>query len=475
MSVKTTHPQYNDLLDIWELCRDSFQGERTIKAEGTKYLPPTSGQLADGLGKSSQSIGAAAYNAYIMRAVYPDNFAQSIIKNVGVMHKYEPTIELPAQLEGMREVATADGLSLTALLRRINIAQLTTGRIGLLADITTTKEIKPIIQVYNELSIRNWNLVSGSGLSVLVLDESEMVLDAGLNWVPVEQYKVLRLLKDADPNDADGVVNGGDAVNVDDGVYGFADLKAGDSALGAEYTLPNYMGNTLDKIPFTIINAQDLDAAASNPPLLGLAELCLAIYRGEADYRQNLYMQGQDTLVTIGLNVDDDEQIRTGAGARIDIPTISGDAKYIGVSSQGLAEQRMCLESDRALAADKSGQLDATGESNQQSGEALKIRSAAQTATLTQIAIVGAAGLEQSLRHLAEWIGANPDEVRIMPNLDFIVDDIGSADLLNLIKSKNLGAPLSAQSIHAWMMERKITRVNFEDEMGAIGTESPML
>ena len=118
------------------------------------------------------------------------------------------------------------------------------------------------------------------------------------------------------------------------GIYQTATFGAGDSITPSATEAPSRQGQTTNKIPFAFINSVDIAADPDVPPLEGLANLCLAIYRGEADYRQNLFMQSQDTLVITGMSGDDDA-IRTGAGACIKIPNPDGDAKYVGGNFNG--------------------------------------------------------------------------------------------------------------------------------------------
>ena len=254
--------------------------------------------------------------------------------------------------------------------------------------------------------------------------------------------------------------------------YGVAELGEDDEIPTATYTRPHIAGKVNRAIPFVFVNAGDLSLTPDEPPLDGLARLCLAIYRGEADYRQNLFMQGQDTLVRIGI-IGDEKPVRTGAGACIDVP-INGDAKYIGVSSNGLPEQRQALEADYARAYQKSGQLmDATSRAKE-SGDALRIRVAAQTATLPQIAKTGAAGLERVLKKLAVWYGANPDEVKVTPNLRFSDAEINGQTLVSIIQAKALGAPISEQSVHEFLRSQGATKMSYEDELAIIETENPL-
>jgi len=466
MSVSNVHPLYTEMLSRWKLGRDSYAGEDVIKDRGIAYLPQTSGQIADGAGIDNNSTGEKAYQAYKMRAIFPDIYLDAVEACIGIMHRESPTIELPAGMEPMRENCTLLGESLEMLLRKINANQLITGRLGLLGDIRKdTEGDRPVVVIYNELAVRNWDDTSieddDVDIRLVVLDESDYEMGEDLTWLYKEKYRVLGLV-DMEGNLADS------------GVYASAVFKENDSINISELESPNTKGTELNKIPFVFVNTKDLSPTPDRPPLDGLAKLCLAIYRGEADYRQNLFMQGQDTLVQIGAHTDDEDVIRTGAGARIDVP-LGGDAKYIGVNSQGLPEQRQSLENDYNRAIRKSGQLiDATSRAKE-SGDALRIRVAAQTATLPQIAKTGAAGLQTILRDLADWYGYNPDEVKVRPNLEFSEADLNGQTLVQMVTAKGLGAKLSDSSIHMWMQDQGFTKRTYEEELELISMEVPAI
>ena len=463
MSIENLHPVYRDHVENWQLCRHSFSGESVIKSKGKLYLPATSGQIVDGALTDVNSIGAKAYEAYKLRAIYPDIFSDAIEAAIGIMHKEPVKIDLPKNLEILRETSTVLNEPLDMLLRKINVEQLKTGRLGLLGDIQISGTVeKPVIFIYNELSIRNWVLSSDQlDLVSLILDESCYKIDDSFNWKFNKKYRLLSLV------DKNGIRNEfGDR-------YGTELVFPENDIANKELLIPQIKGNTLNKIPFVFINSRDLSATPDKSPLTGLANLCLAIYRAEADYRQNLFMQGQDTLVRIGSYQDEDELLRTGAGAKIDVQ-IGGDAKYIGVSSLGLSEQRESLQNDYNKALRKSGQLiDATSRAKE-SGDALRIRVAAQTATLPQIAKTGAAGLEKVLKDLAIWYGDNPDDVRVTPNLNFVDSDYNGQTLVQIVQAKMLGIKLSDDSIHEWMRDQGFTRKSYDEELALISNEEPI-
>ncbi len=472
MGLSSKHPSYVKILRDWNLMSDVHAGERKIKEAGDLYLPVTAGQKADGM--VTGQPGKAAYDAYRTRAVFPNSVKDAIESMLGVMHHKPPVIELPSAMEPMLEEATLFGESLELLLQRINEQQLITGRIGLLLDVADNAPVGttlPYIATYQAATILNWDDGSiGSPLkqklNLVILDESEQVRITDFQWEFKRKYRALVL---GDPQE-----------NVATGIYAtgtFDDQTASFSA--ANLITPSIAGKTLDEIPFVFINAKDIVPMPDAPPLLGLGNLALTIYRGEADYRQSLFMQGQDTLVVIGAigttGESGESTFRTGANASIELPAGQGvDAKFIGVKSEGLTEMRESLENDYNKASQKGGQLIDSVSREKESGDALKIRVAARTATLNQIVIAGAFGLEQTLKIAARWMGLDDTKVVVTPNLDFADDSLDGKTLNEWMTAKALGAPLSLRTIHGRMHERELTDLTFEEELAEIEKEKDL-
>lgn len=467
MSIQSYHPQYSVYSPDWVLCRDAYNGERVVKNKGTTYLPATAGMIADGM-QNTKSPGYLAYEAYKTRAVYHEYMKEAVETMIGIMWSKDPVIELPAAMEAMLETATIKGETMYQLLRRINEQQLITGRLGLLLDLPTTPQpvnsVLPYIAMYEAENIINWDdgrreEVEKDTLNLVVLDESEYQRTEDFEWEWEHKYRVLAL-GDVAENELTGVYKVGVFIGTQ---INFSEEKM---------EVPVVVGNPLTEIPFVFVNSKDIVATPDNPPLAGIARLCMAIYRGEADYRQSLYLQGQDTLVIIGATGDDD--YRVGAGTTIQLPT-GGDAKFVGVSSSGLAEQRQALENDKMVITSKAGQLIDTRSKQKESGAALEMRIGAQTATLNQIAITGAGALEKILKSAAEWLGLNPEEVSVMPNLDFADVEMTPAELVQYMSAKNLGAPIAKSTIHEIMRSRGVTEKTLEEELAEIEAEAPAL
>lgn len=372
-NISSKHPQFTHTCPDWTLMRDAYKGERHVKERGVVYLPPTEAMVKDGM-NSLTAVGARAYHAYKMRARFSNFVREAVQMAIGMMHSQPPRIDLP---EAMKDIRGFRGETLPELLRKINTEQLITGRVGLMADLPISPlpgQDIPCLSIYKTESIINWDDGNSSEtvpqkLNLVVLDESGDVRDEIFGWKTQSKYRVL-IMGDAQENEQFGRYTQG--VFIDDAEYNPSMMLT-----------PSWRGRTLQELPFVIINSCDVAADVDDPPLLDLGNICMTIYRGDADYRQNLFLQGQDTLVTVGANFDEDQEIRVGAGARIDLP-LGGTAEYVGVGASGLSEQRAALDKLDSRAGSMGAQtLDSTSR-ERESGDSLRIRIAARTADMTQ-------------------------------------------------------------------------------------------
>lgn len=441
------HPEYACRLPDWRQMRDTWSGQRAVKNRGQCYLPATSGMEEDW----ASGKGVKAYNAYLMRALFHSFVSDAVDCMLGMMWNKPPTYEIPKELEYLLPKASTSGEGLKELHRSINRQQLVTGRLGLLVDLPgNVSDPQPYIAPYIGESIINWDAgfrgeTQVETTNLVVLDESGPKRINLFGWEDRVQYRVL-MLGDPEGNEAKGVYRYG--VFGQDGKtvvpFDFAQMQAATSR-----------GATFDHIPWVFINANSTLSSPCDPPLLGLSDLCLAIYRLEADYRQALFMQTQDTLFTKGFTDQFDKPLRTGAGGRIHAQSDKGDAKYIGVASQGLPELRTARENDLKMAASKAGELMDASSRARESGTALEMRIGSKTSTAMEIAISAGEGLQKVLRDVAQWKGLkNLDSIIVKPNFEFASREFQAMEFKTLIESKLLGAPISLEAIHKYSQER---------------------
>jgi uncharacterized protein DUF4055 len=490
-SLDTKHPKYTQHIEDWKLCRDCKRGERIIKEAMAKYLPPTSAMIADGMNVDAK--GWCDYQIYLSRAVFHGFTERAIDRYMGQLWEKAPKIELPPKMEPLRERCNRKGESLMQLLRLMQDEALSTSRLGLFADMPQgiplkdpdgnkvgTQPLKgdilPYVNMYKAENIINWDegdtdQVVHESLNLVVLDESGPTRKTIFEWEDVKKWRVL-MLGDAQRNEEDAPTAGGSAPIYKVGL--FTDQEIFDESKMIE---PSWHGNKLNHIPFVFINSKDIVPEPDDPALLNLARKDITIYRGEADYRQTLFMQGQYVFVISG-EVEEDasnpKPVRTGAGSLLRLSNPQAKAQYVGIEGQGgLSEQREAIQNDIREADVLAGSLTDNRSNEKESGDAMGKRMAGTTASLRSIALSCALGLQTILRSIATWMGEDPEAVVITPNLEFSETKLAPKDILDLQTMKTGGGPISDEAIHYNIKRSGLTPFEYEDETDKIAEEEP--
>lgn len=469
-TLSNKNPYYVQREADWMMMRDAYEGEKAIKLRGELYLPPTTSQVMEGL--TFGAPGWTAYQAYMTRAVYHELVKPSLMAMLGVMHRKGPEIELPAKLESFRKHITRSGEDVNWLMQKITEQTMLMGRYGMLLDVEDKAPANalPYVVTYDAENIINWDQTKvvdkkPRKTNLIVLNESGYERRTGLSWSQVNRFRVLAMGE---------IANEVWDTNFDSKTYVAAGVE-GQSVPENGFDQPSLAGRGLEDIPFVFVGPRDLVAEPDMPVLMPLARMGLAIYRTEADYRQALFMQGQKTLVVIGQQTDiNQNRSQLGAFGSIDLP-VNGDAKYIGADSGGNSDLRIAIQDDLKRAAQLGAQLLSERGNEAEAGEALKIRVASRTATLTTVAHTSAKGLEEILKHAAKWVGADPDKVVVKPNMDFADDPAQAQDLVYLQTAKNMGLPLSEKSVHGWLKKREFTTLEYEEEKRLKDQEEPSI
>ena len=429
-SVVSYHPGYGDYSPDWKMMRDCEAGERTVKFQREIYLPMPSGY-------KNLAQGQAMYDAYITRAQFPDILQPTLKGMVGVIHRVAAHIEGLEDnkpLAKIREKASKEGLTLDAFHKVITTELLLTGRYGILTDLPAEGGELPYFVGYQAESIMNW---SEYDVDLYTLDESRYARDPNLNefaWFESNRYRVLRLR---------------------DGKYSEQVYDA-TSATNEEEIFPSVRGGKqLTEIPFVVVNPLTISMFMEPPPLLGVARASLAIFRLDADYRHQLYTSGQETLAVIGDTAEPPNTV--GSGVVIMLPT-GGDAKFIGPSGRTIEAHRTAITDERENAVAAGVKL-FDSKKGTEAAEALRLRAAAGTATLTTIAMASAAALEKALRYAAQFVGQNPDEIIVKPNLDFVENVIMARDVLALVQAWQ-GGGFSWQTLYEVLQRGEIASMD---------------
>jgi hypothetical protein len=383
MTVKTLHPSLTAERRLeWQIMRDAMDGETQIKARGQEYLPMPGGF------KAQPDGGTAMYGAYKRRARFPEILAPSVAAMIGIIHGREIKIEMPDAMQFLWESADGQGLPLEAFHRRITREMLVIGGYAILADAPVDGG-DPYLIGYSRDAVINWDT------DWFVLDETGIHRE-GFIWAQIERYRQLGLTGRAYEQM----------------------LYEGETLEGEEIIVRGRGGQVLPRIPFAIGNARDLSPRIEAPPLIGVARAALAMYQLSADYRHQLFMSGQETLVA--LNGPAPKAVGAGVVHQMNGDGVNPpDLKYVSPTCSGIEAHARAMEAERHAAVMAGARLmeQTTG---QESGEARRLRFASETATLTSIAQSSSALLERSLRNVAMIMGLPEDGITVEAPTDLL-------------------------------------------------------
>lgn len=421
MAVDTKRKEFADMRGKWERCRDVIAGEDAVKAKGPTYLPMLGGQ----------NVGE--YDAYKLRATFYEGVKLTRDALVGLVMKKPPDVDsLPTPAEALVKDITLDDTPLAAFAQAQLEEVLGVGRYGIFIDMPrggwsssgeapapvpapdsgepVNRPPRPYLVPYRTEQIINWrkSIVNGDSVLSLVVLQEEVEVDKGdFDYECVTQWRVLQL---------------------QGGVYTVTVFRRKDNKSTGEFVVheppvaPLRRGKTLDFIPFIPVRATGLQPEPVEPPLLGMVDVSLSLYRTDADLEHGCHWTALPTPVLSGVNSAD--PIRIGSGTAITLP-VGGEAKMLEFSGSGLAAlearsdkkiDRMATLGARILETDESsaGKETATG---------VKARQGSSQARLKTVAITSSQALTKAMRIMCWWAGftndVNDEKIVVTLNANF--------------------------------------------------------
>ena len=402
MPVNSRHKKYKEALPFWTKIRHGISGEDEIKEHGPEYLP-----VPPGLKKTAAS---PEYHNYKQRARYPDALAPAVEGMVGLMGRKINMPELPEALQYLYDKATRDGLTLDDLISRVWHEVSSVGRVVLFLD-SDSDGGNPYIATYEAETVINWK-GDADNLSMVVFEETvdEPDPDDPFEPVSVTQWRVAFVQLGED-----------DSLVYTISVYRRSEEDKDEFYLHDEY-YPEVPGVDLWSVPAVFVGSRDLEPEPDAIPLLPVANKALHYYRQYADYAMNLFMSANGTT-PFGTGVAGSEvPASVGPTEFWYAENPSATFGFAEISGGGLSAQKEELENIKAEIAYAT--IRVLGEKKAaEAAETLRLRFQSQTATLTSISKASTSGILRMLRMAAEWVSANPAEVKYEANRQFISDE----------------------------------------------------
>lgn len=428
MPVSETHPLYDEFKSEWLRNQDAIDGERKIKRRGSAYLPVPDPENAP---EASEE-----YQAYKTRAVYTNFTGRTVSGLTGLVFREDPLIELPPELEYMRDNADGNGLTLISMAYQAVRQAQAKGRFIVVTSVGGEQEIEElepdtvpskesssnvqakIVSYFAENAI-NWD---DNGNALKMLNLKEIVLDRGSDGFGSEEVTknlVYRVTED-----------------------GVTVQHYKEDTGGKTFDIRYADGSMADLIPADIIGSVDNNPYPDQPPISDIASLNVAHYRNSASNEEGIHITSQPTAhINTGDTSAADFKELNGSGiklgSKVCIITQKGDMKLIQAAPNSSASEAMIRKEEQMIML---GAQIIQPRSGVETAEAAKIRASAETSILTTITANVSQAFENRLKDAALFMGANPDDVKFKLSDNFYPEDADPQVLMAMIQASDRGS-----------------------------------
>jgi len=411
MPIDSKHPAYEAMEEAWQKCRDTYKGHDAVQAAGETYLP-----------KLQVNQRFEEYLAYKKRALFYEAVGRTVDGLAGAATRKDPRIELPNSLEGF--------------VKREDIVQsvsevILTGRTGLFVDMSREGSV-PYINVYDAEQVVNWRVTETGVPTLVVLRENA--------YEP----------KDADPYVLEEVTRYRE-LYLESGVYKVRLWEKGgdknDKFEVVEEIDPRNTGQPLNRIPFFPINPKRVSWDIFKPPMLGVVVANLRHYINDADLQWGLRWTALPQAWVSGVQADDDEPLSLGS-SRAWVLGEEGRAGYLEFQGTGLQAIERSMDRLERLMATLGARILEGQRAQVETAEVSRMRQAGEHSVLISIVLAVAQAFTLAGQFAAEWVKANPKEVGVELNTDFISERLKPAELQALLQTYQSGAMSFDTFIH---------------------------
>lgn len=421
--------EYAAHIDEWTTCRIVADGAASVKAAGPRFLPMLSEQ------------DSAAYAAYKLRANFFGATGRTISAVIGMMFQKPAEFKLPENkmVDALKESLSIDGVSASAFVHQVAAELITTGRVGVLADLPrsdgapTTEAPMPYLSMYRAEAICNWRTEVRKGrvvLTMLVLEEITDVPNGQFESVQQVQRRVLELLTDS---------GGTQFVQVTMWTWKQTGNKW--AWIPDKPIVPTVRGKMWTEIPFTIFNVDDLTMKCDTPVILDLVEVNLSHYRNSADLEHGRHFTGLPTPYACGFEQKGPNPPKMKIGSTTAWVSDNANAKvgFLEFAGQGLTSLEKALTEKQDQMSILGARLLSPDKAQVEAADTQKVRHSSENNVVRSMAETMEEGFTKIFKTLLEWMAIGGD-VSVLINKEYMDDSLDSATVKELVGALQTGA-----------------------------------
>jgi len=397
--------------------RDVLDGEDTVKAQGTIYLPQPNG------------MSTSEYEAYKTRAAYTNFTARAHSAMCGLVGRKKPGLVAPEEILALAPDITMTGDSLDSFSMDCLSETLATGRAGILVDYPVAPEeplairdlelygMRPYFILFKAEDILDWREGRVGNRRVLTFVKLREYFEqpmggsnsgsASYNTTLEERIRVLRL-------DEEGycvfevyapVIEPGS-----ESTQAFLSVDTGPTT--RDYIYQN--GERISYIPFVFLGPLKNSPEIQRPPLLDMAYLNIHHYQASADRNHAVHWADVPTPVFIGqLAAETDgspaTSVRLGPTSAINITSENGDAKFLEMSGNGINPTKELMEEYVQAMSTLGNKILAGDARATEAAETAAIHRSGEQAILAAMANNISIGITEALKIIADYLDIEED------------------------------------------------------------------
>jgi len=460
---KVLHPDYIEMRDEWQKCRDCYAGEKKVKARGQDYLPMLNSQ------------SPSEYEKYKMRAQFYGATNRTVEAYLGMIfrkpvsfkayYNNEESLELDAFIQKYLNSMTVDAKGINELAHQITEEIIVTNRLGILVDMPRIEDemsvfeyeqrkIHPVLSLYPAESILNWFTVKENGEDLPILyvlyEPYQAFKDGTLETQITAGYRILYLENWQDPQNR----------RYKNIRIKAESLFAGNSGplVAESITYPMNDGEYFRHIPFYVLSDQGMDYTRIRIPMISdLANVNLGHYRNSADLENELHFVSLKTIAYPGWDPQEYGQPRVGGA--IATPKDSTPVLLEPSSDSSIREEMILKEARLAV-------LGAERISQKQrylpSASVAEITASAEASVIQNFL----ASLNVAMNHVIQdaiswarpfWPEYSQEDLEVIINIntDLAENSLTGADLVNFITAYQQGG-ISLDTLYYNLERREI-------------------
>jgi hypothetical protein len=197
-------------------------------------------------------------------------------------------------------------------------------------------------------------------------------------------------------------------------------------------------GKEMRYIPFYVVNPNGISWDIESPPMLDIVDINISHYRTSADLEHGRHWTGLPTPVVSG--VDSTSVLKIGSQSAWILPNAEAKAYMLEFTGQGLQSLEKALAEKQSQLASMSSRLMDNSKRGSESPDTVRLRFVSETATLISIVRSIEAFINTIYKAVADVEGANPDDVIIQLNKEFLDTKLSSAEIRELVSAYLEGA-----------------------------------